>query len=322
MTSLSKACMSVSSVAEAPAIVAMPINHVGGTGPADWHQRNDVWRGRRSDASLPAVTTGYPELDRWLPTHGWPLGGLCEILHEADGTGELSLLLPAMARMGTPQRPIIWVSPPHQPHTPALRQQRIALDTLRVIQGDPAQALWVAEQCLRAGCCSAVLAWLGQVSGNALRRLQLATETGRCHGFVFRDARQSAQASPAPLRLSVRRHGDRLQVRFDKCRGLLMPPSGFIDLSTAAEATQAMPPPAVPPHATAVASPETRPAAPGTGTGQAGNITALPHRPPRYPAPAADPASMTQCLPPDTSAAMPDKVSLFPATQAAANARA
>ncbi len=206
----------------------------------DWHARNDVWRGRRSDAVMPAMPTGYPELDRWLPAHGWPLGSLCEILHDADGNGELSLLLPALTRMASTQRPVVWIVPPYQPHAPALRQHDIALDALRVIRSDPGQALWAAEQCLRAGCCAAVLVWPGQTTANALRRLQLAAETGRCHGFLFRDIRHLAQPSPAPLRLSVRREADRVQVRFDKCRGLLTPPSGFIDL-TATTSTDDVP---------------------------------------------------------------------------------
>lgn len=199
----------------------------------DWHTRNDVWRGRRSDATLPAVATGYPELDRWLPAHGWPLGNLCEILHADAGSGELSLLLPALTRMASAQRPVVWIVPPYQPHTPALRQWHMALDGLHVVRSDPGQALWAAEQCLRAGCCAAVLVWPEQATTNALRRLQLAAETGRCHGFLFRDIRHLAQPSPAPLRLSVRREADRVQVRFDKCRGLLTPPSGFIDVSAA-----------------------------------------------------------------------------------------
>ncbi len=199
----------------------------------DWRTRPDVWRGRRSDAALPAVASGYQELDRWLPAHGWPLGSLCEILREADGNGELSLLLPALTRMASTQRPVVWIVPPYQPHAPALRQRDIPLDALRVVRSDPGQALWAAEQCLRAGCCAAVLVWPGQTTTNALRRLQLAAETGRCHGFLFRDIRHLAQPSPAPLRLSVRREAGRVQVRFDKCRGLLTPPSGFIDVTAA-----------------------------------------------------------------------------------------
>lgn len=204
----------------------------------DWHARSDVWRGRRSDADLPAVSTGYPALDRWLPTHGWPLGSVCEILHEADGDGELSLLLPALTRMASAQRPIVWIVPPYQPHSPALRQQRMTLDGLRMVRSDPGQALWAAEQCLRAGCCAAVLVWPEQATASVLRRLQLAAETGRCHGFVFRSIRHLAQPSPVPLRLSVRRRQDQLQVRFDKCRGLLTPPSGFVDVTTGTDTAE------------------------------------------------------------------------------------
>ncbi len=282
------------------------------TPPMDWHARNDVWRGRRSNATLPAVATGYPELDRWLPARGWPLGGLCEILHEADGTGELSLLLPALTRMASAQRPIVWIVPPYQPHAPALRQRQLALDGLRLVRSEPGQALWAAEQCLRAGCCAAVLVWPEHATANALRRLQLAAESGRCHGFVFRDTRHLAQPSPAPLRLSVRREHGRLQVRFDKCRGLLTPPAGFIDV--AAACSDDMPSPDDRQVRTVVSI------APETGSGQPAVCASVPplRRATRIsridPAANEDPASAMQAVATDLF----DTASLTPAVRSEA----
>lgn len=193
--------------------------------------RPDVWRGRRSRAPLPATASGHPGLDHVLPARGWPLGALSEILHPADGVGELALVLPALARLAAARRPVLWVAPPYLPYAPALRRQGLDLDGLRVIEAGPQSALWAAEQALRAGCCAAVLVWPRQIDGTGLRRLQLAAETGRCHGFVFRDSRHAVQASPAPLRLAVRREQGAVLLRIIKCRGLLAPPAGEIEMA-------------------------------------------------------------------------------------------
>lgn len=188
-------------------------------------ERPDVWRGRRSQAPVPSTPTGHAPLDEALPSNGWPMGLLCEILHEADGVGELALLLPALARLGSDSQPVVWVAPPYRLNAVALRQSGVALRSMRVIETDDSQALWAAEQCLRAGCCAAVLVWTRSASGTALRRLQLAAETGRGHGFVFRDMRHLAEASPAPIRLSVRREQGRPALQLHKCRGLLSVPA-------------------------------------------------------------------------------------------------
>lgn len=193
--------------------------------------RGDVWRGRRDNAPIPALPTGHAGLDALLPARGWPVGMLCEILHEGDGVGELRVVMPALAQLARPERPVIWIAPPYLPYAPALDAQGLAPSAQRVVQADSDRhALWAAEQCLRAGCCSAVLLWPSSLSTTASRRLQLAAESGRGHGFVFRHRRHLIEASPAPIRLSVRRHRDALHIHLDKCRGLLAPPAGEIAL--------------------------------------------------------------------------------------------
>ncbi|TCS97363.1 cell division inhibitor SulA [Pseudofulvimonas gallinarii] len=193
--------------------------------------RGDVWRGRRRTAPVPALPTGHAGLDALLPARGWPVGMLCEILHEGDGVGELRVVMPALAQLARQARPVIWIAPPYQPYAPALDAQGLPPAGQRVIQPDSdRQALWAAEQCLRAGSCAAVLLWPANLSITASRRLQLAAETGRGHGFVFRHRRHLVDASPAPIRLSVRRDHDSIRIHLDKCRGLLAPPAEEIAL--------------------------------------------------------------------------------------------
>ena len=45
-----------------------------------------------------AQPSGYAALDAALPGGGWPEAALVEVLLAADGLGELSLLLPTLAR--------------------------------------------------------------------------------------------------------------------------------------------------------------------------------------------------------------------------------
>ena len=83
-----------------------------------------------------------------------------------------------------------------------------------------AHALWAAEQCQRSGSCGAVLCWPRQASDRALRRLQVAAETGQTLGFAYRPASAAHNPSPAALRLLLEGPA---QVRVLKCRGGLAP---------------------------------------------------------------------------------------------------
>ena len=99
------------------------------------------------------------------------------------------------------------------------RSAGIDLRHVQIVDADVRQALWAGEQCLRSGSLSAVLCWPRQAEDRALRRLQVAADSGHALGFVFRDQRAACNASPAALRLQVL-HG---QIRVLKCRGGLAP---------------------------------------------------------------------------------------------------
>ena len=66
-----------------------------------------------------------------------------------------------------------------------------------------ADAWWTAEQALRSGACSAVLAWLSMPDERRMRRLQLGAESGRAWGVLFRSASAAQQRSTAALRLRL-----------------------------------------------------------------------------------------------------------------------
>ena len=60
-------------------------------------QRADIWRGSEQSVRMPAIPTGFAELDAVFPGGGWPQGALTELLVPREGIGALQLLLPAVA---------------------------------------------------------------------------------------------------------------------------------------------------------------------------------------------------------------------------------
>lgn len=201
------------------------LQHTGpstSTGLAEVLRHPGIWR-RGSRPSLDTEATGIPELDAHLPGGGWPRGALVEILTTEDGVGECSLLLPALAAFTRARRRVVLVGPPYLPYAPALAAAGVDLSQLVEIDAEAGDQHWSAEQCLRAGCCAAVLAWLPRADYRQLRRLQLAASSGNCTGFLFRPASAAAEASPAALRLAVRREGEGegegITIEILKCRG-------------------------------------------------------------------------------------------------------
>lgn len=187
---------------------------------ADVLRHPAIWRRGSLRAKAPdALPTGLDALDAALPGGGWPCGALSEILVDDDGIGECSLLLPALATLTAARRRVALVAPPYIPYAPALAAAGIDLAQLVHIDASALDTHWTAEQCLRAGCCGAVLNWLPRTDYRQLRRLQLAAETGGAIGLVFRPLAAARETSPAALRLKVLAdaHGPRIEII--KCRG-------------------------------------------------------------------------------------------------------
>lgn len=185
-------------------------------------QRADIWRG--GDASpketkTAGLPTGIPGLETILPG-GWPRGALTEILIPDEGIGELSLVMPALARLSHARRWLAWVAPPHIPYAPALASAGVDLSRVMVVRPrSGADGLWAVEQTLRAGTCGAVLAWLNTADTAVMRRLQLAAEEGNSWGVLFRPQRMAGQASSAALRLRLEPTSRGLAVHILKRRG-------------------------------------------------------------------------------------------------------
>lgn len=181
-----------------------------------------IWRGQPVVAApASAQPSGHAALDAALPSGGWPEGALTELLLPADGIGELRLLLPTLARLTRARQDIVLVAPPYLPYPAGWRQAGVDFTRVHLIEASPRDALWATEQCLRGGCVAAVLGWPHKADDRALRRLQVAAETGQTLGFAFRDQREARNPSPAALRVMVESAPSQLRVL--KCRGGLAP---------------------------------------------------------------------------------------------------
>jgi hypothetical protein len=176
-----------------------------------------IWRAR-SAARWPTLPTGFTQLDEQLPGKGWPRTGLIEILVARFGSGELSLLVPALAALtgAVAARWCVWVAPPLMPFAPALAMRGIMLERVAVVSG--AQPLWAFEQTLGSGACDAALAWTHRATPRELRRLQLAAERGRTLGVLYRPCRAAREASAAVLRLGLEPSGAGARVTLLKAR--------------------------------------------------------------------------------------------------------
>ena len=187
-------------------------------------QDRRIWRGNTPTA-LPsnALATGYADLDDALPSNGWMEASLTEILIAHDGIGELSLVLPILAKLSQQQKPIVLIAPPYRPYAPAWQNSGVRLSQLHVIHAQSKEALWAMEQALRSGSCGAVLGWPMKADDKSLRRLQVAAETGHTLGFAFRSITAESNPSPAPVRLSLKGTASTPELRLIKCRGANAP---------------------------------------------------------------------------------------------------
>ena len=202
-------------------------------------QRQAVWRGGAAAAGISAAPTGFPALDAVLPGGGWPAGGLVEVLCRTEGIGELQVVLPALAALTAAGHRIAWLAPPHLPYAPALSAAGVRLDCLTVVHAPGRRdALWAAEQALRAGTFHALLLWLPRTGYAELRKLAVAAQAGPGFALAFRPPEAGCEASPAALRLALEPAADDaggLAVRVLKRRGMPLAAPLFLPRSLPVE---------------------------------------------------------------------------------------
>ena len=129
------------------------------------HHQGKIWSADQVKNVVETIDSGYPELNQNL-NGGLPRQGVIEV-QTINGIGELRLFLPYLlnllqAELAQHQqsRQIVFIAPPAQVNALMLLQASIPLENLLIISSQkPEESLWAAEQCLKSGCCFAVLLW-------------------------------------------------------------------------------------------------------------------------------------------------------------------
>ncbi len=151
-----------------------------------------------------SIPSGFSSLDQALPTAGWPIGALTEIIAPRVGDGELRLLVPILRKLTQAGRTVALLVPPYLAYVPVLIQHGISLEHVKVIRSTLAlDGLWAIEDALKNAEFGALIAILPPAqpeseSRGAVRRLQMAARLSQCPAFLFHtsstpDATQSAQ---------------------------------------------------------------------------------------------------------------------------------
>jgi len=184
------------------------------------HIHPGLWKGSQlAQAQRPALSTGFSQLDDELPGRGWPLGALIEISLERPGIGEISLLRPALARLGS-ERSIMFIQPPCAPHFHCWTNWGLHDQRLLWVQTDSLHdTLWACDKALRHNACSALLCWAPGARAQSLRRLHLAAQQSDTLLVMLRSPADTRQPCAAPLRLGLRPAERGLQVSILKRRG-------------------------------------------------------------------------------------------------------
>ena len=177
-----------------------------------------LWYGQKNDQLAGRIKTGFEVFDQAL-AGGLPPQGLFEI-KTPTGIGEIRLLLPYLVQKQT-QGLLVFIAPPNLLNAEFLLKNGVELDRILILNlYQPEEALWAAEQCLKSGCCSAVLLWQKAISVTQARRLLLASEQGESSLLLYRpQMKQQGFAIPATLSMTCQAHTSGIQVRIDKQRG-------------------------------------------------------------------------------------------------------
>jgi protein ImuA len=178
-----------------------------------------LWRASQLARSVGhSIDTGYAALSKQLPDNGWPTGAAIELLLQQSGSGEIKILAPALKKVQ--QKKVIFLQPPYTPNALAFAGLGIKPDELFWLKSKTtADALWAAETILKSGCCGALLFWNTHVRPESLRRLNLAAQAGQTLFFVLRPISATQDASPSPLRLSIRPAFGGVNIEFIKRKG-------------------------------------------------------------------------------------------------------
>lgn len=189
------------------------------------HHQGKIWSADQVKNVVETIDSGYQELNQHL-NGGLPRQGVIEV-QTINGIGELRLFLPYLlnllqAELAQQQqsRQIVFIAPPAQVNALMLLQASIPLDNLLIISSQkPEESLWAAEQCLKSGCCFAVLLWQQLLAVHQVKRLKQAAMTGSAVQIIFRSPHSVDLALPVSLSVALEAQPTGIKVKVKKQLG-------------------------------------------------------------------------------------------------------
>ena len=179
-----------------------------------------IWPAKQQAGAInqPHTPTGFAELDQAL-AGGWPQTGVIALQY-IPGIGECRLLMPALRQLSQPDnRLLVFIAPPWPLNAEMLCEQALDLtNVLMLAPPDKHAGLWSAEQCLKSGCCAAVLLWSDNLQLHQVKRLQMAAQQGGALQILLTQS-ANLQGLPLSLALGLTPVSQGLEVRINKRRG-------------------------------------------------------------------------------------------------------
>ncbi|MDD9878614.1 MAG: hypothetical protein OXR84_14340 [Magnetovibrio sp.] len=149
-----------------------------------------------------ALQLGVAEIDGVLPWGGLAPACLHEIGAAQPSTPAVGFAAALLGRAVRKQGgTVLWCRSGRELYAPGLTPFGLTPDNLIVARGDGRDILWAMEEGLRSGALAAVLGELRALPPTALRRLQLAAETGGTLGFLLNAGRETAGSATTRWRV-------------------------------------------------------------------------------------------------------------------------
>lgn len=161
-------------------------------------------RARRGNVATDRISSGYLELDRWLPDRGLSRGILVEWLASQRGSGAVTLALTTARQACAHDRSLIVVDRTNSFYPPAALG--LGIDNARLVLVRPdndEDEAWAVDQSLRCEGVGAVLCWPQRLDDHTFRRWQLAAESSGAIGLLIRSEQARREPTWADVRLLV-----------------------------------------------------------------------------------------------------------------------